>query len=72
MLHICYEYGCYSSIQTSEREITFSVFSKIYYAGLNFYSFKETMRDYREAVEALTELLELKSELEKGTSGGNQ
>ena len=72
MLHICYEYGCYSSIQTSEREITFSVFSKIYYAGLNFYSFKETMRDYREAVEALTELLELKSELEKGASGGNQ
>lgn len=70
MLHICYEYGCYSSIQTSEREVTFSVFSKIYYAGLNYYALKETFRDYREAVESLTEILELRTELEKGANGG--
>jgi hypothetical protein len=66
MLQICYEYGCYSTVQTTAKEISFSVFSKIYYAGLNYYSLKETIRDYREAVDSLVELLEPGAEFEKG------
>ncbi|MFW5684530.1 MAG: hypothetical protein ACOC1I_06740, partial [Spirochaetota bacterium] len=71
MMQLCYEYGCYSTLQTAAREITFTVFSKIYYAGLNYYALKETVRDYRDAVESLAELLELRSELGKGAAGGN-
>jgi len=71
MMQICYEYGCYCTLQSTTREITFTVFSKIYYAGLNYYALKETVRDYRDAVDALTDLLELKSELGKGATGGN-
>jgi len=71
MTQICYEYGCYFTLQTTPREITFTVFSKIYFAGLNYYALKETVRDYREAVDSLTELLELRSELGKGATGGN-
>lgn len=71
MTQVCYEYGCYSTLQTTAKEITFTIFSKIYYAGLNYYALKETVRDYREAVESLTDLLELRSELGKGAAGGN-
>lgn len=71
MLQICYEYGCYSTLQSSTKEFTFTVYSKIYYAGLNYYSLKETVRDYRDAIESLTDLLELKRELGKGAAGGN-
>ena len=70
-LQVCYEYGCYVGLQTTAKEISFSIFSKIYYAGMNYYSLKETVRDYRDAVETLTEILELKSELGKGAAGGN-
>ncbi len=71
MMQICYEYGCYYTLQSAAREITFTVFAKIYYAGLNYYALKETVRDYRDAVESLADLLELKSELGKGATGGN-
>lgn len=71
MMQICYEYGCYSTLQTASKEITFTVFTKIYYAGLNYYALKETVRDFRDAVESLADLLELKSELGKGAAGGN-
>jgi hypothetical protein len=47
------------------------VLSKVYYAGLNYYALKETVRDYRDAVESLVELLELKNELGKEAAGGN-
>jgi hypothetical protein len=65
MFQICYEYGCHTNLQTSSAEISFTVFSKIYYAGLNYYSLKETMRDFREATDSLVEILEMKNELGK-------
>ena len=34
MLGICYEYGCYMNLQKVDGEISFSVFSKVYYADL--------------------------------------
>jgi hypothetical protein len=59
MLGICYEYGCYMNLQKFDGEISFSVFSKVYYAGLNYYSLKETLRDFKDCVESLTEVCEI-------------
>jgi hypothetical protein len=58
MLKTCYEFGCYVSIQQTASEISFSVFTKIYYSGLNYYSLRDSFRDFRECVAALVELLE--------------
>jgi hypothetical protein len=59
MLKFTYEFGCYVSLQQSASEITFSVFTKLYYSGLNYYSLRDTMRDFRECVWSLMDLLEL-------------
>ena len=61
ILRICYEFGCYFNVQY-DSEITISVFSKIYFAGLNYYALRETLRDYRECIQSLGEILELKKE----------
>ncbi|MFO7781615.1 MAG: hypothetical protein R6W94_08300 [Spirochaetia bacterium] len=71
MLRICYEYGCYVSIEPSPAEVSFSLFSKVYYAGLNYFSLKETVRDFREAVDALHELLDVQAEVDRGASHGD-
>ncbi len=71
MLRICYEFGCYCNLQTTIKEITFSVFTKIYYAGLNYYALKETFRDFHEAVEELSELLEFRNRLEEERNDGH-
>jgi len=71
MLQICYEFGCYVHVETSPGEIAFSVFSKVYYAGLNYFSLKETVRDFRDAVDALQETLEIRAESEGGTVSGD-
>lgn len=67
MLRVCYEYGCYMTLQTSKREIAFSTFSKIYYAGLNYFALKETLRDFSATIESLHEVLEIG----KGASNGD-
>jgi hypothetical protein len=59
MLKVSYEYGCYINIQTSREEIAFSVFTKIYYSGLNFYALRDSLREFRFCVQALTDILEL-------------
>jgi hypothetical protein len=59
MLKISYEYGCYINIQTTKEEIAFSVFSKIYYSGLNYYSVRDSLREFALCVRSLTELLEI-------------
>jgi len=59
MLKTTYEYGCYSNIHLSRRDISFSVFAKIYYSGLNYYSLKDNLRDFQQCIKALTEVLEI-------------
>jgi hypothetical protein len=59
MLKISYEYGCYINLQTTEEEIAFSVFTKLYYTGLSYYSLKDSLREFSLCVHALTELLEI-------------
>jgi hypothetical protein len=61
MLKISYEYGCYINIQTTKEEIAFSVFTKIYYSGLNYYCLRDSLREYALCVRSLTELLEIGS-----------
>ncbi len=59
MLKICYEYGCYLNLQKNGDEIAFSVFSKLYFAGLNYYSLRETLNDFKACIESLKDLLDL-------------
>jgi hypothetical protein len=60
MLKICYEFGCYTNIQKTEQDISFSIFTKIYFSGLNYYSLRDSLKDYHRCVELTTELLEFK------------
>ncbi|MEX2444706.1 MAG: hypothetical protein WD492_13955 [Alkalispirochaeta sp.] len=71
MLHTLYEYGCYLSLQIDQNEISYTIFSKIYFAGLNYFALKETIRDFRDAVEANQEIFEIHLENEKGASHGD-
>ncbi|MFW5995135.1 MAG: hypothetical protein ACOCRN_03405 [Spirochaetia bacterium] len=64
MFQICYEFGCYTNVQTSREDITFSLFSKLHYAGMNYFSLKETVRDFRGAITAITEVLEISPDIE--------
>ncbi len=68
MLKTCYEYGCYLSIHQTANEIAFSLYSKVYYSGLTFYSLKDTLRDFRDCVAALGELLDLNPAAAAGES----
>jgi hypothetical protein len=61
MLKISYEYGCYINLQTTAEEIAFSVFTKIYYSGLNYYAMRESLRDFKQCVYSLTDTLEIGS-----------
>jgi hypothetical protein len=38
--------------------LSFSVYSKIYWAGLNYYALKETLYDFIDCVDTLTDLLD--------------
>ncbi len=62
MLRICYEFGCYTNIQTSKTEISFSLFKGIYFSGLNYQCLKDSLRDYKRCVEMTTELLDIQRE----------
>ncbi len=60
MIKICYEYGCYINILNDENNVNFSVFTKIYFAGLNYYSLRNSLKDFNECVDVLTDLLVIK------------
>ena len=64
MLKICYEFGVYFNIVTGENDIEFSAYSKIYYAGLNYFALRETLRDFQDCVEALKALIEITEEVD--------
>lgn len=69
MLALCYDYGCYVSFDSEEEEIGFSVFSKLYYAGLNYYALRETLYDFMDCVDDLKELLSFETAQSNGFSG---
>lgn len=59
ILKICYRYGCYSLLQADDKEIAFSIFTKIYYAGLNYYGLRDAVKDFRSCVNLINEHLGL-------------
>lgn len=65
-----YEFGCYFTLHVDDEEITHSVFSKIYFSGLNYFALKDTIRDFRSAIEANQEILDINLETEDGTERG--
>jgi hypothetical protein len=71
ILRLCYEYGSYFNLQPSKKETTLTIFTKIYYMGLNYYALKETMKDFQETIGSLRELVEIKSENKKGDVHGD-
>ena len=58
MLRICYEYGCYVNLQRSQEEIAFTIFTKEYFAGLNYYSLRDNLTDFIACIDALDAVLE--------------
>jgi hypothetical protein len=66
MLKICYEFGCYTSLQRTKSEVSFSVFIKEYYSGLTYYSLRDNLRDFKRCVETLSDLLEIDRKEKEG------
>lgn len=56
---ICYEFGCYYLVRNDEDDILLTVHSKVYYAGLNYFSLKETLRDLSGAVHSIEEQIDI-------------
>jgi hypothetical protein len=71
VLRLCYEYGSYFNLQNLKKDATLTIFTKIYFAGLNYYALRETLRDFQENIGALRELIEIKSENKKGDVHGD-
>ncbi len=68
VLKICYEFGCYLNVRSDGSEIEFSVFSKVYYAGLNYFSLRETLRDFQGCVESIKEVVDLHKGIDENES----
>lgn len=56
IMNICYEYGSYFSITKDRDEINLSVFSKIYFSGLNVESLQDTLEDFTACNHEIIEL----------------
>jgi hypothetical protein len=65
LMDICYEYGCHFSILKGENEIHFSMFSKLYFSGLNVESLGDTLEDFIDCTQELAVLFEM----EEGEEG---
>ena len=62
MLKVCYEFGCYMNLQKADSEIEFSVYSKLYYAGLSYFALRETLRDFDGCVAAIKEIVDIQGD----------
>ena len=64
MLKVTYEFGCYFNIMAGEEEIVFSLFTKIYFTGLNYCCLKDSLSDFNQCVDMITELLDISGSAE--------
>ncbi len=62
MMNICYEYGIYFNITREEDEITFSIFSKVYYSGFNVESLHDTIEDFKACNNELVSVFNLEED----------
>jgi hypothetical protein len=67
MVNICYEYGSYFNIMKGEDEINFSVFSKLYFSGLNVESMQDTLNDFISCNHEIMEVFGLEDDDEYGS-----
>lgn len=66
---ICYEFGCYQSMEASSTDLVFSVFSKIYYSGLSYLSLRDSLYDFMDCVDLLADLLDPATEARAARQG---
>ncbi len=62
MMNICYEYGNYFNIMKGDDEINFSIFSKLYFSGLNLESMQDTLEDFIACNHEIMEVFGLEEE----------
>jgi len=59
MTNVCYEYGNYFNIVREDGDINFSVFSKLYFSGLNIESLQDTLEDFISCNQELVSIFNL-------------
>ena len=69
IMRCAYEFGCYPNILAGKTEIVLSVFSKIYFSGLNYQSLRESLADFNRCVEAITEVVDIEGHEDDGPQG---
>ena len=74
ILSICYEYGSYCNMtddmdDAEKPGLLFSIYAKIYYSGLNYHSLRDTLRDFRRCVHAVTGILDFNRNIKKDKEG---
>lgn len=57
LMECCYENGVYFHVNHQENSYNFAIFTKVYYSGLNYYSFRDTLGDMKRAIKSLTDTL---------------
>jgi hypothetical protein len=59
ILRICYEYGSYCNFIEVDNELLFSIYTKVYYTGINYYSLRDTLRDFKKCISNVTKILDV-------------
>ena len=62
MMNVCYEYGIYFNVTREEDEINFSLFSKLYFSGLNVESLQDTIEDFASCNNELVSMFNVEEE----------
>lgn len=62
IVETCFEYGSYFNTYTDEHAVSISVFSKVYFSGLNFSSLRDTMEDFTNCATQVKEVVSLKDD----------
>ena len=70
-MQVCYRFGCYFLIQTENDQITISLFSKLYFSGLQYYALEETCTDLKNAVEEMRQVFGMAMPLREGEIDGH-
>jgi len=69
MMNICYEYGIYFNVAREEDEISFSIFSKLYFSGLTVESLHDTIEDFVACNSELVSIFNVSEEDDNYTEG---
>ncbi len=59
IMESCFEFGCYLNSYADEHALSITLFSKIYFTGLNYASLRDTLVDFFECAAAIKEVVSL-------------